>query len=72
MTNYRPMVKTGADPTFYGNNSVFATREEAESSAIELAGRWTMVSGTGVEETDKPVNRRFINGENKMIPRGEL
>ncbi len=52
--SYRPMVSTGG--AFAGNGLRFATREEAEASARDLAMRWTLVESFRVDESDDPVN----------------
>lgn len=52
--SYRPMVSTGGE--FAGNALRFATREEAEASALDLACRWVLVERWKAEESDDPVN----------------
>ena len=52
--SYRPMVSTGG--AFAGNALRFATREEAEASAHDLAMRWTLVQSFRADESDDPVN----------------
>ena len=52
--SYRPMVKVGNE--WAGNGIRFATREEAESSAHDLAMRWTLVESFRADESDDPVN----------------
>jgi hypothetical protein len=52
--SYRPMVSTGG--AFAGNGLRFATREEAEASAHDLAMRWTLVESFRADESDDPVN----------------
>jgi hypothetical protein len=58
-TSYRPMVRTGSDPAFYGNALRFATRWEAQRSADDLMFRWLLVNGTRVDESDDPVTHRI-------------
>jgi len=41
-----------------GNALRFATREEAERYADDLAWRWTLVRDTRVVESDEPANYR--------------
>jgi hypothetical protein len=48
------MVSTGG--AFAGNALRFATREEAEASAHDLAMRWTLVQSFRADESDDPVN----------------
>ena len=65
--NWRPMVRTGTDPKWYGNALVFATKQEAEDSAIELSMRWLAVVDTRAEETDEPVNYTCTGGRNVAV-----
>jgi hypothetical protein len=57
--SFKPEVRTGSDPKFYGNNLAFATREEAERSAKDLMSRWMLVVEWRVVESDQPVNYRL-------------
>lgn len=57
--SWKPEVRTGNDPKFYGNNLAFATREEAERSAKDLMCRWLLVVEWRVVESDQPVNYRL-------------
>ena len=52
--SFRPMVSTGG--AFAGNALRFATREEAEASAHDLAMRWTLVQSFRADASDDPVN----------------
>ena len=45
------------------NGLRFATKEEAEANVADLAMRWTMVTDTAVEESDDPVNYRWVDGK---------
>ena len=56
--NYRPMF-TFASGERRGNEQVFATREEAQSSAEDRFRAWTMPTGYGVDETTEPVTYRW-------------
>jgi len=60
-TNWRPMVF--ADGEWAGNTLVFATKEEAEDNARALMMRWTKVTDTRADPTDKPVNYKWIDGK---------
>jgi hypothetical protein len=68
---WRPMVRTGSDPKWYGNTVVMATEEEARLSAEELMwwvmSRWLLVVDTNTEYTDAPVNYKFIDGQSVRI-----
>ena len=57
--SFKPVVRTGSDPKWYGNSLAFATRKEAQYSADELMSRWLLVVEAGVEESDEPVNYRI-------------
>lgn len=60
--SFKPQVTTGNDPTFYGNALAFATREEAEASAKDLYGRWTLCTGHRAIESDEPVSHTYVDG----------
>jgi hypothetical protein len=55
--SFRPMVSTGG--AFAGNALRFATREEAESSARDLYGRWTLCVDHRADESGDPVNCKW-------------
>jgi hypothetical protein len=59
--SFKPQVQTGRDPQFYGNALAFATREEAERSARDLAGRWLLVTDWRAVESDEPVNYWYLS-----------
>jgi hypothetical protein len=60
--SFKPEVRTGSDPQFYGNNLAFATKEEAEKSASDLMSRWMLVNEWRVVESDQPVNWYYKDG----------
>jgi hypothetical protein len=75
MKSWKPEVRTGSDPKFYGNNLAFATREEAERNAKDLMSRWMLVVEWRVVESDQPVNYRLDEtGELHAVqqPEGEV
>jgi hypothetical protein len=49
-----------------GNGLRFATREEAEQSAADLAARWFLVEDYRVDESDDPVNYAIVDG--RVVP----
>jgi hypothetical protein len=51
------MISTGG--AFAGNALRFATREEAESSARDLYGRWTLCVDHRADESGDPVNCKW-------------
>lgn len=63
--SWKPEVRTGTDPKFYGNNLAFATKEEAEFSARDLMNRWMLVVECRAVESDQPVNYRI--NENMVL-----
>ena len=56
--NYRPMFTFNGGER-RGNAQVFATREEALSSAEDRFRVWTMPAGYDVDETTEPVTYRW-------------
>lgn len=67
--NYRPMVQVNGNE-WCGNALVFATREEAEANARALMWNWTAVTDTRVDETDAPVNYRWVDGKLEDVANG--
>lgn len=60
--SFKPQVKTGSDPTYYGNALAFATREEAEANARDLMDRWLLVTDYRAVESTDPVTHTYIDG----------
>lgn len=58
--SYRPMVYVHGE--WAGNGLRFATQEEAERSAADLAARWFLVEDYRVDESDDPVNYAIVDG----------
>lgn len=69
--SFKPMVKTGNDPKWYGNALAFATEEEALLSARDLMSRWLLVDCCA-EESDEPVNAEIKDNVFRMLPKEEL
>jgi len=63
--SWKAGVKTGDDTEFAFNALRFETREEAQDYVRDLMWRWLAVREAKVEESDEPVNYRFI--ERKLI-----
>ena len=57
--NYRPMF-TFASGERCGNAQVFASKEEARSSAEDRFRVWTAPTGYGVDETADPVTYQWL------------
>lgn len=66
--SYRPMVKVSGE--WAGNALRFATREEAEASALHLFQRWTLCQDYRADESDDPVN--FVWKDGNLILRDEV
>lgn len=64
--SYKPMVKTGNDPKFYGNALAFETEKEALENARDLMARWLLVVDYKAEESDQEPNYRYADGQ--LIP----
>ena len=60
--SFKPEVIADSSGKFCGNGLAFATREEAEANARDLASRWMLVTDFRVVESDQPVNYRWVNG----------
>ena len=69
--SFKPEVRTGTDPKFYGNNLAFATKEEAEWSAKDLMNRWLLVNEWRVVESDQAVNYRIDLTTGELIAAAE-
>lgn len=67
--NYRPMVQVSGRE-WAGNALVFATKEEAEGNVKDLKWRWLAVTDTRVDETDAPVNYRWVDGKLEEVTNG--
>jgi hypothetical protein len=63
--SYKPEVRVNG--SFHPNALVFATREEAEQSARELMGRWTLVTDYRAVESDQPVNWALVDGDLRAV-----
>lgn len=64
--SFKPEVKVIGDDKWYDNAVRFATREEAELSAKDLAGRWMLVTHWRATKSDDPVNYKIV--DNVMSP----
>jgi len=61
--SYKPQVKVSGETSFNGNGQVFASRQEAEESALALMDRWFAVTEYRVVESDEPVNYKHVDGK---------
>ena len=66
--SYRPMVYVQGE--WAGNGLRFATKEEAEQSAADLAARWFLVDDYRVDESSDPVNYAMVDG--RVVPVKEV
>lgn len=53
--NYRPEISTDGGKSFGQNAQVFATKEEAETMARDIFGRWMLATDYRAAETEDPV-----------------
>jgi len=65
--SFAPEVRTHGDLKFYRNACRYATREEAEASALELQSRWMMVTDTRATEAYEQPNYRFDMSLNRSV-----
>jgi len=65
--SWKPQVKTGIDPKWYGNALAFATKEEAEANARDLFARWTLCIDHRAVESTEPVNYSYIDGKLEAV-----
>ena len=63
--NWRPMVFV--EGSWAGNGLVFASKEEAEANARDLMGRWMLVDNYKAQETEAPVNYRWVGGKLEAV-----
>ena len=66
--SFRPMVLVQGE--WSGNALRFATREEAEANAADLFQRWLLPTDYRVDESDDPVNYRWIDGNLEPVDAG--
>ena len=65
--NYRPMFEFASGERL-GNAQVFATREEAQSSAEDRFRVWTIPTGYDVDETADAVTYRWTTDGDARLP----
>lgn len=70
--SFKPEVRTGTDPKFYGNALAFATEAEALASAKDLYNRWTLCVDYRAVESDEPVNYTYHDGVLEPVPHPEI
>lgn len=66
--SFKPAFQVGSDPKFYVNAQAFATKQEAEDSAIARYRAWTMCAGYEVQESTAPVNYARTEHGDVMLP----
>lgn len=69
--SFKPMVKTGSDPKWYGNALAFATEKEAADNAHDLFQRWTMCVDHCAQESTDPVTHTYVDGVLGNVSTGE-
>jgi hypothetical protein len=65
--SWAPEVIADSSGKWSRNSLRFATQEEAEASARELAGRWWLVTDYRAAPAQEPVNYRFVEGKNQPL-----
>ena len=60
--NYRPEISTDGGKSFGQNAQVFATKEEAQTMARDIFGRWMLATDYRATETEDPVNYKLVGG----------
>ena len=66
--SYRPMVYVQGE--WAGNGVRFATPDEAEAAARNLAARWFLVDDIRVDESEDDVNYAWDNGLKEVVNAG--
>jgi hypothetical protein len=61
--SWKPVVQTDNTGKWYGNALRFATQEEAQASARDLAMRWMLVRAHSAMPDEAPPNYRYTNGQ---------
>jgi hypothetical protein len=62
--SYKPEVMVMGEPgKWHGNGLRFATLQEAQDNARDLARRWTLVIDHRAVESPDPVGYAWVNGE---------
>jgi len=61
--SWKPEVIADSSGKWVGNAVAFATKEEAERWASDLAMRWTLVREWRAVESDEPVNYAIIDNK---------
>ena len=61
--SWKPEVIADASGKWCPNGVAFATREEAEASASDLAMRWLAVRDWRAVESDEPVTHKIEDGK---------
>lgn len=65
--SWRPEVIADSSGAWTPNGLRFATKEEAEQSALDLSMRWTAVRDTRATENSDPVNYSYTNGKLEAV-----
>lgn len=65
--SWRPEVIADSSGQWTPNGLRFATKEEAEASALDLSMRWTAVRETRAAESTDPVNYTYIDHKLEAI-----
>jgi hypothetical protein len=69
MFSFKVFVKVFGETSFNTNGVAFATRWEAEKYAVDLANRWMLVETWRVEESNDPINYKWVDGHAVSLDR---
>lgn len=61
--SWKPEVVADSTGKWNANGLRFATKEEAETNAKNLAAKWWLVTNTRAVESDDPVNYHWVDGK---------
>ncbi len=60
--SFKPAIKVFGETPYYTNGQTFATKDEADKSARNRYGNWTMAEDWKSVESDEPVNYKWEDG----------
>lgn len=68
MKSWKPVVQTDSTGKWYGNALRFATQQEAQDNARDLAMRWLAVLAHSAMPDEAEPNYRYVDGALEPIP----
>lgn len=64
--SWKPEVQTDSSGKWYPNALAFATKEEADEYAADLASRWVLVNAWRSVESTQEVNYAYVDDVNLL------